>query len=128
MGNPVQKRNLAYEIGLCRIAAVVDHVDRQIRHHGTLVEFLSFKHKDRRAALTYFWWVVLGGHPLHRTGLPGEHISGKALRDWIAVFPRTALPVIGEDLTRAWMQATERLAQHCSLTENDESCELAEAD
>lgn len=57
-------RSLAYEIGLRRIALVVDQQHRKLKQHPALGEIVTTgrSHEEERARLTYFWWVILGGN------------------------------------------------------------------
>jgi hypothetical protein len=42
-----------------------------------------------------------------------DGIAPDMLDEWIAVFRDAAVPVIGEDLTRAWIQKVQRLSPGC---------------
>jgi len=130
-----QNRNFAHEIGLCRIALVVDAVHRQMKTHPKLAEVfaVSGKEGEQRATLTYYWWVVLGGKELSdlpwrvirevaRTG-----ISPELLGDWLTLFRQAALPILGEEFTGAWMQAAERVARQFTVNDEDEAVKLAKA-
>ncbi|HUN60674.1 MAG TPA: hypothetical protein VMU53_01730 [Candidatus Sulfotelmatobacter sp.] len=133
MSNVRQNKNLAYEIGLCRIAMVVDRVHREMTKHEGLAKFFPAPADwgDRRARLTYFWWVVLGGNKLRAVDLqviPLDLRAGASeelLKDWLTVFRRAARPILGEELTRAWMQKAEQVARTYLLTEEDEATPLA---
>lgn len=128
-------RNLAYEIGLCRIALAVDQLQRKVKTHQALAEVFptSAGHGEQRARLTYFWWVVLGGNRLPDLDwevIPEDartRISPELLRDWLALFRQTALPIIGQEFTNAWMQRAERLARKFLITDDREAVELAKA-
>jgi hypothetical protein len=60
MHNPRNHRNLAHEIGLCRIALVVEQVHQKMQRHHAVAKifYLLSGDADQRARLTYFWWVV----------------------------------------------------------------------
>jgi hypothetical protein len=65
-----QTSHLAYLIGLCRIALVVDQVQHNMRSHHALAKLFRFgAPPDQRARLTYFWWIVLGGRELRAAAL-----------------------------------------------------------
>jgi truncated hemoglobin YjbI len=109
--------NLAYQIGLRRIALVVDQIHRQMRSHRTLGKLFHLgDHPDQRALLTYFWWTVLGGRELHGADLdllPSElrsAITPELFREWLDLFCHTARPIIGDELARAWAQKAEQAA------------------
>jgi truncated hemoglobin YjbI len=110
--------NLAYQIGLCRIALVVDQIDHEMRSHQALAKLFHLGIlQDRRACLTYFWWVVLGGKELRCSDLdllPNElrsAITPQLMREWLALFCHIAWPIIGEQLTRAWAERAEEVFQ-----------------
>jgi truncated hemoglobin YjbI len=113
------RRNFAREIGLYRIALVVNAVFNQMKTRPAFVTLfdVSESHDDEKACLTYFWWVVLGGNKL--SDLHSELIRGCArmgisrslFREWLALFRQTALPVIGSELTDAWMLRAEQVVK-----------------
>jgi hypothetical protein len=79
-----QSRSLALEIGLYRIALVVNGVFKHMKKHpafATLFD-VSESHDDEKACLTYFWWIVLGSNKL--SDLDSEVIRGCA---WMAISP-----------------------------------------
>ena len=135
MSNLPQNRSLAYEIGLCRIAMVVDQVHRQMKTHHVLAELFHVRGDwgSRRARLTYFWWVVLGGNKLRAIDLeliPKDVRTGitpELLRDWLALFRQAALPIIGGEFTSAWMGKAERLARKFLITDKGDAVKLARA-
>jgi len=135
MGELPQNRNLAYDIGLCRIALVVDRVHRQVKTHPVLAEIfhLGGDWGDGRARLTYFWWVVLGGNKLRAIDLEliakdvHDGINPDLLKEWFILFHNSAVPVIGEELTRAWMGRAERLARKLGIAKDDHLYRLAKA-
>lgn len=109
--------NLAYQIGLRRIALVVDQIHRQMSSHRTLAQLFHLDgHRDLRARLTYFWWTVLGGKELRGANLdllPSElrsAITPELFREWLGLFCQSARPIIGEDLTRAWAEKAQQAA------------------
>jgi truncated hemoglobin YjbI len=128
------KKQLAYQVGLCRIALVVDGVHRQMKTHPTFVGIFESRGDEgqQRARLTYFWWVVLGGNKLR--DMDWEVIaefaraatSPELLEDWLAMFQGAALPIIGEELAHAWTQRVEDMAdEFLSCEESDASLALA---
>ena len=167
MSNPAKNRNLAHEIGLCRIALVVEQVHRNMQRHHALANLFHLLNgnADQRACLTYFWWVVLGGNPLrsvdpdmswgstaetHAHRVPHsqpdgviascpvfateqtpqalrQQINDEVLRGWLALFRHTALPIIGEDLTRAWIEKAERVAHQAAISEDHQRNNFATA-
>jgi truncated hemoglobin YjbI len=128
-------RILAHEIGLCRIAQVVDQFHSQAKTHPVLAELFDGTGNwgDKRARLTYFWWVMLGGKTLRAAGFDVFPEQGRAsvncdlLGDWLALFHQVALPIIGEELTRAWMEKAERLGDRLLIFDDKQLAELAEA-
>ena len=128
-------RNLAYKIGLCRIAIVVDQLQRKVKGHRALAAIFrtSGGHGEQRARLTYFWWVVLGGNRLRDldddviTKDARECISPELVKDWVAVFREIALPIVGQEFTDAWVQRAERLARRLLITDEDQALKLAKA-
>jgi hypothetical protein len=97
------------------------------RAGGTLPRARRLGH--RRAQLTYFWWVVLGGNKLRVVDLDviPKDVSSELLEDWLALFREAALPIIGEEFTRAWMQRAERLARRFLITDGGDVAKLAKA-
>lgn len=136
MDNFPENRALANKIGLCHIALVVDQVHRKMKVQPAFTAFfraITGSHAEERARLTYFWWVVLGGKRVHSDDpdlIPKGIRSASTpafLQDWLAVFPETALPIIGEELTRSWMLKAERLACEAVSRHQDNATELAKA-
>lgn len=128
MSSLERSKNLAYEIGLCRIALVVHEVHpRMNAHHAPGKIFHASAKADQTARLTYFWWAMLGGNRLlsvEPEQVALEHwagISEGLFRDWLALFRQTALPIIGERFTRAWSENTERLAHKLLISDDDEA-------
>ncbi|MGD0429370.1 MAG: hypothetical protein ABSC10_21905 [Candidatus Acidiferrales bacterium] len=135
MIRPEQSRSLAHEIGICRIAMVIDQMHVQLRTHRTLGE-LSYGTADwgsERARLTYFWWVALGGQRLRTADcdlIPGRvraSLTPELLEDWLTLFRRAALPMIGAQLTDAWMSRTERLGRKFLCDRGEALAKLAQA-
>jgi len=129
-----QSTNLALEIGLYRIALVVNGVFKQMKNHpafATLFD-VSESHDDEKACLTYFWWVVLGGNKL--SDLDSEVIRGCGrmgispglFREWLALFRQTALPIIGKELTDAWMLRAVQVAHEFPVTGDGDAVQLAQ--
>jgi truncated hemoglobin YjbI len=95
-----QSTNLALEIGLYRIALVVNGVFKQMKNHPAFTTLLdvSESHDDEEARLTYFWFVVLGGNKL--SDLDSEVVRGCAwmgisptlFREWLACFAKRHFP------------------------------------
>jgi truncated hemoglobin YjbI len=118
-------RNLAHEIGLCRIALIVDRFKERVPSHPQTDELFGVPGNwgDHRARLTYFWWVLLGGKRLKTVEFAAipkpirDRLAPAVLDEWIGVFRDAAVPVIGEDLTRAWIQKVQRLSRQL-LSEN----------
>lgn len=109
--------SLAYQIGLCRIALVVEQLQRKAQAHPALTEvFRSGGSHAEQSSLTYFWWVVLGGNRLRELDWKVSEVEARCvhpeiLQEWLALFCQTALPIIGREFTNAWMQRAERLAR-----------------
>ena len=123
-----QSTNLALEIGLYRIALVVNGVFKQMKNHPAFATLLDVSEShDEEACLTYFWWVILGGNKL--SDLDSEVIRGCAwkdmsptlFREWLALFRQTALPIIGAKLTDAWMLRAVPLADEFPVTGDEEA-------
>jgi hemoglobin len=135
MNKHQQNKTLAHEIGLCRIATVVNHFYAQTRTQPILVEPFGVAGTwgDQRARLTYFWWVALGGRPLHAVDfnlVPKHvpaHVNSDQFKGWMSLFRQVALPIIGEELTRAWMEKAERLGRRLLVIDDDYLVKLAKA-
>jgi hypothetical protein len=135
MKNLRRNRNLAHEIGLCRIAMVVDRLCGQIQTHPVLREHFGVVGDwgSYRARLTYFWWIVLGGKGLRTISfdaVPTEAQAGldtDLSRDWIVLFRQVAFSIVGEELTEAWIQEVEQLRRRLGIADNDSSSKLARA-
>jgi hypothetical protein len=100
MADLQQNTNLAHEIGLYRIALVVNAVFNQMKTQPASATLLGETENDEKACLTYFWWVILGGSKLSESesevlrSCSWLGISSTQLKEWIAVFRQTALPII----------------------------------
>jgi hemoglobin len=136
MNNLQQKdRILAHEIGLYRIAMVVDQFYGQIQARASVEEPFDVVGDwgAHRARLTYFWWVALGGKGLHVVDLDvvarqaQAGISAEHFEDWMTLFRQVALPVIGKELTTAWMERAERLGRRLLVDNGKCLDELAKA-
>jgi truncated hemoglobin YjbI len=133
MADSRQSTNLALEIGLYRIALVVNGVFKQMRNHPAFATlFQGSESHDDEACLTYLWWVVLGGRKL--SDLDSEVIRGCAwmgisptlCREWLALFRRTAPPIIGAALTDAWMLRAAPLAYEFPVIADDDAVQAAQ--
>lgn len=130
-----QRRILAHEIGLCRIALVVDQLQSRLQSHPTLAEPFGVigNWGDHRARLTYFWWVTLGGKNLRGvrcdvvSRLERADVDCEVLKDWMKLFHQVAVPILGEELTRRWMTKAEAVDRR--LLKANDNCldELAKA-
>jgi len=135
MKNLQQNRALAYEIGLCRIAMVVDRFHNQVKTHPRLGEWfgVSTNWGDQRARLTYFWWVVLGGKKLRAVDfdlIPERvraGIKSDELREWLALFRLVAVPILGEEFANAWTEKAERLGRRLLVSNDEYVANLAKA-
>jgi truncated hemoglobin YjbI len=128
-----QSTNLALKIGLYRIALVVNGVFKQMKNHQAFATLFDFSEShDDEACLTYFWWVVLGGNKL--SDLDSEVIRGCAwmgisptlFREWLAMFRQTALPIIGAELTGAWMLRAVPLAHEFPVSGDVDAVQWAQ--
>jgi hemoglobin len=130
-----QNSSLAYQLGVCRIALVVDRFYSQMQAHPTLREPFAVRGHwgDCRARLTYFWWVTLGGNkiPDHdfemvpscvRAGLNSE-----MMREWTTLFRQVARSVVGEQLANAWMEVAERVGRKLASSNENYLNGLAKA-
>jgi len=130
-----KKKKLAYQVGLCRIALVVEAVHGQMKAQPSFAELFdgSGSEGEHRARLTYFWWVVLGGNTLSYVDwevveqLARTVTSPELLGEWLKLFRQAALPIIGEESTRAWAQRVEQLAHKFLLAREDAPFDLAKA-
>jgi hemoglobin len=111
--------SLAHAIGLCRIAKVVDQFCDEIASHPDLEEPFRVigNCPDRKARLTYFWWVTLGGKTSRgmQCDLVPKHIragfAGKLMGEWTTLFRRVACSVLDRQLAEAWIERAARLGQ-----------------
>jgi truncated hemoglobin YjbI len=132
MADLLPSKNLPQKIGLYHIALVVNAVYDQMKTHPafTTVFDASASDDDQTARLTYFWWMVLGGHRLSRLAWevirsdPRMVISPSQLGIWLALFRETALPIIGADLTGAWMRRVAQLSRKLPLTGGSHAVQL----
>ena len=123
-----QSRNLALQIGLYRIALVVNAVFNEMKTQSAFATLfnVSESHGDEEACLTYFWWMVLGGSKLNDLdsevirGCGGRGISSTLLREWLALFRQAALPIIGAELTDAWKRRAVQLTEESPVTGDDD--------
>jgi len=115
--NSRQNRKLAYEIGMCRIAMVVDAVHRQMESLPQLSRAMApcRTAEEQRAQLTYFWWLILGGNALDGVECKLLRVFERsgANRDlfqlWLPMLRPAALPILGERLTDQWKIEIEGL-------------------
>jgi truncated hemoglobin YjbI len=113
-----QSKNLAFQIGLYRIALVVNAVINEIKTQPALATLFDVgeSHADEKACLTYFWWMVLGGNKLSDLdsevirGCGRMRVSSSLFREWLALFCEAALPILGAELTDAWRRRAVQLA------------------
>jgi len=124
-----QNSNLAFRIGLYRIALVVNAVFNEIKTHPAFATLfnVSESHGDEKACLTYFWWMVLGGNKLSDfdseviRGCGRMRISSSLFKEWLALFCQAALPIIGAELTDAWKRRAVQLADESPVTGDDDA-------
>ena len=110
---------LAHEIGLCRIAKVVDEFYSRVQKHPTLQEPFRVVGNwgDHRARLTYFWWMVLGGKGLGSLHLDvvSKHVRAgftvELLSDWLTLFREVVHSIVPRDMASAWMDRATRLGK-----------------
>ena len=127
MNDLQQSKNLAHAIGLYHIALVVNAVYHQMKTHAAFAKHfdVSLSDDDQTAHLLYFWWVVLGGKELSHVDWdvirrdPRMRISPSLLRYWLALFRRTATPIIGAEFTAAWMREAEQLCSKFPASGDD---------
>jgi truncated hemoglobin YjbI len=132
MADLLPSKNLPQKIGLYHIALVVNAVYDQVKTHPafTAVFDASASDDDQTARLTYFWWMVLGRNRLSHLAWevirrdPRMAISPSLLGIWLALFRETALPIIGADLTSAWMRRVEHLGRELPLTGGGHAVQL----
>lgn len=112
-----RSKNLAYEIGLYRVALVVNAVFDQMKIQPTSATLFEASETSdgENACLTYFWWVTLGGNKLSEPDLVIQRCSCMGIRstlfkEWLAEFRKTAVPIIGAELADAWMLRAMHLA------------------
>jgi truncated hemoglobin YjbI len=128
-------KDLAYEIGLYRIALVVHAVHDQMKMQSAFARLFNVtgSDDDQKARLTYFWWVVLGGNKLNNRdwavirGDARTGISSRLFREWFGLFRQTALPIIGAELTGAWMLRAARLSHKFEVVAHGHAMQLAHA-
>jgi len=122
-----QNRNLALQIGLYRIALIVNAVLNEMKTQPAFATLfnVSQSHGDEKACLTYFWWIALGGNKLSDLdsevirGCERMGISSSLLRKWLALFRQSALPIIGAELTDAWKRRAVTLTEESPVTGDD---------
>ena len=135
MTNFRQSKNLAHEIGLYRIASVVEALHEQTKTDPAFARLFNVRGTecDQKARLTYFWWVALGGNKLSdldwkvirenaQTG-----VSPSVFRDWLELFRKTALPIVGAESTGAWMLRAAQLGRKFLVIEDADTPRLAQA-
>jgi len=130
-----QSKNLAREIGLYRIALVVQALHEQTKTDPAFARLFNVGETacDQKARLTYFWWVVLGGSKLSDLDWkvirenPQAGVSLRIFRDWLELFRITALPIIGAELTGAWMLRAAQPSRKFLVIEDAAAFRLAQA-
>jgi hemoglobin len=115
---PVQlESNLAFEIGLCRVATVVDRFYDELSDRSDLTE--PFRKvggwQQHKARMTYFWWVALGGNPGSEEHLKmidrqrRDGFNSKSLDAWMRLFSDVVFANVDQVLAEAWMEQAEYL-------------------
>lgn len=109
--------NLAFEIGLCRIATVVDRFYDELNIRPDLTE--PFRRvggwAQHKAHMTYFWWVALGGNPGSEEHVKmidrqcREGFDSMSLDAWMQLFKKVVLADVKKDLAEAWIEQAEYL-------------------
>lgn len=116
-------RDIAEEIGLDQIGAVVARFYAQVREHPTLAQPFGrvADWSEHLSHLTHFWWVSLGGKRYldYRYNVPQRHAAAgftpALLSDWLALFRETLHANLPADLAEEWLQRAERIGQSLSL-------------
>jgi truncated hemoglobin YjbI len=135
MTNFRQSKDLAHEIGLYHIALVVEALHEQTKIDPAFARLFNVggSECDQKARLTYFWWAALGSNKLSdldwkvirenaQTG-----VSPSVFRDWLELFRKTALPIIGAESTGAWMLRAAQLGRKFLVIEDADAPWLAQA-
>lgn len=110
-------RNIASEIGLERVAAVVDEFYRRVQLDPHLSQPFSVVHDwpAHKQHLTHFWWVSLGGERYadYQYQVPAKHEAAgftPALLDiWLPLFSATLHDVLPAELALPWLQRAEKI-------------------
>lgn len=109
--------NLAFEIGLRRIATVVDSFYCQMMVRSDLKEpFCRVgTWAEHKARMTYFWWVALGGNPGSEEHLRlidhqrEDGFDSGALDGWMQLFAKVVHANLKRGLAEAWIEQAEFL-------------------
>ncbi|HEY9100919.1 group III truncated hemoglobin [Chitinimonas sp.] len=116
-------RNIASEIGMEQVKAVVHDFYARVRAHSALATAFA-KVADWSAHeehLTHFWWVTLGGQRYldYRYDVATRHAEAgftpDLLVDWLALFRTTLDDHIAAELAEGWLQRAERIAESLRL-------------
>jgi len=116
-------RNVADDITLPRVEAVVADFYARVRQHPSLAQPFTRitdwpAHLDH---LTHFWWVTLGGQRYlqYRYNVPERHATAgftpALLVDWLALFRQTVTAHLPPELAEAWLARAERIGESLSL-------------
>lgn len=110
-------RNIASEIGLERVAAVVDEFYRRVQLDPHLSQPFAVVHDwpVHKQHLTHFWWVSLGGERYadYQYQVPAKHEAAgftPALLDiWLPLFSATLHDLLPAELALPWLQRAEKI-------------------
>ena len=110
-------RNIASEIGLERVSAVVDEFYRRVQLDPHLSQPFAVVHDwpAHKLHLTHFWWVSLGGERYadYQYQVPAKHEAAgftPALLDiWLPLFSATLHDLLPAELALPWLQRAEKI-------------------
>lgn len=121
----VRGRDTCEQIGLEKIAVVVDDFYDRIQHHPTLAQPFSQVHDwaEHKARLSHFWWVSLGGAPYRQDiyRIAEKHMDEKMgmqpalIDDWLALFQETLRDHLPPDQLEPWLQRASHMGRSLSL-------------
>jgi truncated hemoglobin YjbI len=119
--------DLAHQIGLIRIALVVDRFYDQLRRRPELAEpfHVMGNCPGRKACVTYFWWVALGGNQvaeIHVAAEPVCELDGAHAgleRESLGLFRGALFSVVDGELAEAWWNEAARMSSSLTIRQDE---------
>lgn len=116
-------RDIAAEIGLDKVKAVVGDFYDRVQEHPTLARPFGIVDdwKEHKAHLSHFWWVTLGGRPYRNKPYQVAYKHAMAgftpelLVDWLSLFRTTLDSHLPKDSGQEWFARAANIGRSLTL-------------